>query len=60
MTIIIPLELKIGMLDTWVKVIPDFKNELVAAAAGESAAKFSADIGAVPEMKNVFYQKFNR
>lgn len=57
MTIIISLELEIEMLDTCVKVIPDFKNELVAAAAGESAAKLSADIGAVPDMKKRFLSK---
>ena len=39
-------------MGTCVKVIPDFKNELVAAAVGEKAAKLSADIGAVPDTIN--------
>ena len=41
---------------TCVKVIPDFKNELVAAAVGESAAKVSADIGAVPNMNRKWFK----
>ena len=48
-------------IPTCVKVIPDFKKELVAAAVGESAAKVSDDIGAVPDMKKIWVtQQFSK